>query len=304
MPLLYLKDWHCVRSFPNVPIYEVPRYFASDWLNEYYIAHPELNDDYMFVYMGPTETWTPLHADVFTSYSWSANIVGRKRWLLFPPHEEDHLRDRYGQLPYDVILELNSHNLTNDHMKYKMHDSEKLKCFDVIQEAGEIIFVPSGWHHQVWNLEDTISINHNWINACNITNVWCALKKELRSVMKEVDDCKDMKNWNEHCQLMLKTSYGMDYKQFFEFISFIAKNRLQAMIKKSQVISFNKYRFGRNHCLFDLRAIKTVLNDIITDAQDLSVYNLMCENDEARMLLKNITSFLESSCNIENVISP
>ncbi|EGI70634.1 PREDICTED: jmjC domain-containing protein 4 [Acromyrmex echinatior] len=296
MPLLYLKDWHCVRSFSNVPMYEVPQYFVSDWLNEYYIAHPELNDDYMFVYMGPKETWTPLHADVFTSYSWSANIVGKKRWLLFPPHEEDHLRDLYGQLVYDAVSEE-----LNDHTKYKMYDSKKLKCFDVIQEAGEIMFVPSGWHHQVWNLEDTISINHNWINGCNITNVWYALKKELRSVMKEVDDCKDMKNWNEHCQLMLKTSYGMDYKQFLEFISFIAKNRLHAMIKKSQVISFNKYHFGHNHCLFDLRTLKVILENIIIDAQDLSVYNLMCKNDEARILLKNIASFL-NSCNIENAV--
>lgn len=299
MPLLYLKDWHCMRNFPDISIYEVPQYFVSDWLNEYYIAHPELGDDYMFVYMGPKETWTPLHADVFTSYSWSANIVGRKRWLLFPPHEEDYLRDLYGQLAYDAVSEE-----LNDHTKYKMYNSKKLKCFDVTQEAGEIIFVPSGWHHQVWNLEDTISINHNWINGCNIANVWCTLKKELRSVMKEVDDCKDMKNWNEHCQLMLKISYGMDYKQFLEFISFIAKNRLHAMIKKSQVVSFNKYRFGRNHCLFDLRALKTILEDIITDAQNLSIYNLMCENNEARVLLKDITLFLESFCNIENVVSP
>lgn len=122
--------------------------------------------------------------------------------------------------------------------------------------------------------------------------------------MKEVDDCKDMKNWNEHCQLMLKTSYGMDYKQFFEFISFIAKNRLQVIIKKNQVKSFNKYLLGRNHCLFDLRAIRNVLENFLTDAQNLSVYNMMCQNDEARVLLKNITSVLESSCNIENVISP
>lgn len=25
-------------------------------------------------------------------------------------------------------------------------------CFKIIQEAGEIIFVPSGWYHQVSNL--------------------------------------------------------------------------------------------------------------------------------------------------------
>ena len=32
----------------------------------------------------------------------------------------------------------------------------------VVQEAGETIFVPSGWYHQVTNLVDTVSINHNW----------------------------------------------------------------------------------------------------------------------------------------------
>ncbi|XP_011685344.1 PREDICTED: jmjC domain-containing protein 4 isoform X2 [Wasmannia auropunctata] len=266
MPSLYLKDWHCVKNFPDVPIYEVSQYFASDWLNEYYIAHPELNDDYMFVYMGPKGT------------CWSANIVGRKRWLLLQPHEEDQLRDLNGQLVYNIVSE----------------ELVKLKYFEVFQEAGEIMFVPSGWHHQVWNLDDTISVNHNWINGCNITVVWNTLKKELRSVMKEVDDCKDMTNWNEHCQLMLKASHGMDYKQFLEFISFIAKNRLHAMLKKDRVVSFNKYHFGRNHCLFDLRALEIVLEDVITDAQDLSVYNLICENDEARVLLKNIIECLES----------
>lgn len=119
--------------------------------------------------------------------------------------------------------------------------------------------------------------------------------------MREVDDCKDMINWDEHCQLMLKASYGMDYKQFLQFISFIAKNRLHAMIKKSQVISFNKYYFGRNHCLFDLQTLKDVLEDFITDARDLSVYDLICENNEAHVLLRSITAFLKVSCNIENV---
>lgn len=95
----------------------------------------------------PTIFRTPLHADVFTSYSWSANIIGKKRWLLFPPREEDHLRDLYGQLAYDAVSED-----LNDRTKYRTYDSKKLKCFDIIQEAGEIIFVPSGWHHQVWNL--------------------------------------------------------------------------------------------------------------------------------------------------------
>lgn len=34
--------------------------------------------DYRFVYLGPAGSWTPLHADVLRSYSWSANVAGRK----------------------------------------------------------------------------------------------------------------------------------------------------------------------------------------------------------------------------------
>lgn len=36
-----------------------------------------------------------------------------------------------------------------------------LRVIEVEQQAGEILFVPSGWYHQVENVTDTISINHN-----------------------------------------------------------------------------------------------------------------------------------------------
>ncbi|XP_035739722.1 2-oxoglutarate and iron-dependent oxygenase JMJD4-like isoform X1 [Vespa mandarinia] len=287
MPLLYLKDWHCAKIFPDLIYYEVPHYFASDWLNEYYIAKPELEDDYMFVYMGPKGTWTPLHADVFFSYSWSANIVGRKRWLLFPPKEENKFRDSYGQLVYDVLSED-----LKDHSKYKEYDSQNIKCFDVIQEAGEIMFIPSGWHHQVWNLEDTISVNHNWINGCNIYTIWLSLKQQLSSVMKEVEDCKDMVNWVEHCQLMLKVSHGMNYIQFYSFISFIATKRLDFITKGIRVNSFRKYEFGINHCSFDLTMLKTVLEDFIIETKEKSIYSLISADDQPINLLEKINSVL------------
>lgn len=30
------------------------------------------------------------------------------------------------------------------------------------QGPGEVVFVPSGWHHEVWNLDDALSVNCNW----------------------------------------------------------------------------------------------------------------------------------------------
>lgn len=289
MPLLYLKDWHCIREYPNAPTYDVPQYFWSDWLNEYHLSNPEIDDDYMFVYMGPKGTWTPLHVDVFTSYSWSANIVGKKRWLLFPPGQEDFLRDTHGQLAYDATLDE-----LKDHTKYKAYDQRILQYIDVVQKEGEVIFIPSGWHHQVWNLEDTISVNHNWINACNIMNVWLGLKKELSSVMKEVEDCKDMNDWPDHCQLMLKTSYGMDYVQFLDFIIFIAENRLKTISKKHKTPNFKKFAFGFNHCLFDLDAIRLVLMDFITDTKEKQIYSVVCQNDAPYKILNDILAAQQS----------
>lgn len=40
-------------------------------------------------------SWTPLHADVFRSYSWSANVCGKKKWIFLPPSQCHLVFDRY-----------------------------------------------------------------------------------------------------------------------------------------------------------------------------------------------------------------
>lgn len=78
----------------------------DDWLNPPFSPGPRLRatgqqskidapnskststSDFRFTYLGPAGTYTPLHRDVYSSYSWSANIAGRKLWWLFPPEPE------------------------------------------------------------------------------------------------------------------------------------------------------------------------------------------------------------------------
>lgn len=52
--LLYLKDFHLKQQFPELDFYNTPKYFASDWLNEYLVD--EKMDDYRFVYIGTSGT--------------------------------------------------------------------------------------------------------------------------------------------------------------------------------------------------------------------------------------------------------
>ena len=47
-------------------------------------------------------------------------------------------------------------------------------------------------HHrspQVLNTADTISVNHNWLNACNVRWSWSYLQQQHARIVKEVPEC-------------------------------------------------------------------------------------------------------------------
>ncbi|XP_078600346.1 2-oxoglutarate and iron-dependent oxygenase JMJD4-like isoform X1 [Branchiostoma floridae x Branchiostoma japonicum] len=260
-PCLYLKDWHFCRSVPDYGAYKTPVYFQSDWLNEFWDLRYQGEDDYRFVYMGPKGSWTPLHADVFHSYSWSANICGRKQWLFFPPGQEKQLRDTTGSLVYDV----SSDELQNSR-RYPHYQQDTNRPIEVIQGPGEVVFVPSGWHHQVHNMEDTISINHNWINCCNVHIMWSFLQSELGRVQQAISDCTDMDDWHGHCQVMLKASSGINYQEFVDFLVCISERRLHDL----QVWDQEGVEEGgtrQHHHRLDLRVISSLLSVIRQDQE-------------------------------------
>ncbi|XP_077618267.1 2-oxoglutarate and iron-dependent oxygenase JMJD4 isoform X1 [Crocuta crocuta] len=287
---LYLKDWHLCSQACHSPlspsrdtsaedVFTLPVYFSSDWLNEYWDALDV--DDYRFVYMGPTGTWSPFHADIFRSFSWSVNICGRKKWFFFPPGQEEALRDCHGGLPYDVTSPV-----LLDRRLYPMreHCSPPL---EVTQEAGEMVFVPSGWHHQVHNLEDTISINHNWVNGCNLANMWHFLQQELRAVQQEVNEWRDtMPDWHHHCQVIMRACSGINFEEFYRFLKIIAERRLLLLAKgmgpdEVEGEDGEGTMLGPQQAVFDIGRIAEVLASVVAhpDFQrvDTSTFSLQPE---------------------------
>jgi hypothetical protein len=107
----------------------------------------------------------------FSSFSWSTNVCGRKKWYLIPP--------KYTYLLYDCFgKKLASHlhvDLQGMQAFFPGLSLARQVAFEIIQEAGETIFVPSKWYHTVENLEPTLSINHNWLNSCNILHRYVEL---------------------------------------------------------------------------------------------------------------------------------
>ncbi|CAO3590174.1 unnamed protein product [Absidia cylindrospora] len=202
-PSLLLEGLAFVQAFPSENMYQIPDIFADDWINEYW--QKETEDDYRFTYMGGDKTFTPFHADVYRSYSWSSNICGVKKWTLFPPGQEDLYKDKFGNMVYDIR-----------HVDPNIFpDFSKAKRFVVYQKDGETVFVPSGWFHQVENIGGTISINHNWLNACNIEQCYQSMAKDLRDVEHSIDDLKNNMEPLEFvttCQQLLLAHSGWNWK--------------------------------------------------------------------------------------------
>uniref|UniRef100_A0A673L8A2 2-oxoglutarate and iron-dependent oxygenase JMJD4 n=1 Tax=Sinocyclocheilus rhinocerous TaxID=307959 RepID=A0A673L8A2_9TELE len=260
---LYVKDWHMQRNFPKHNTYKTPIYFSSDWLNEYWDTIEV--DDYRFVYMGPKGSWTPFHADVFRSYSWSANICGRKKWLLYPPGQEEFLRDCHGNLAYDVTAPV-----LQDKGLYPQFE-EACQPLEIIQEAGEIIFVPSGWHHQVYNLEDTISINHNWLNGCNLDIMWQFLQEELSSVQREIEEWHDTMDTCISIVIM-KSCTGIDYGAFASFLKTVASNRMSFLNSCPRnadncqdLLDKSLFALGPQHAAFDLQRVLHIFESMLSN---------------------------------------
>ncbi|CAH0368391.1 unnamed protein product [Pelagomonas calceolata] len=150
----YLKDWH-FRLDGLGHLAPVPEIFADDWLSG------ARDMDYHFVYLGAAGTRTKLHCDVVNSFSWSANVCGSKRWRFLPAAETSLLRDVFGE---DVASSFGPSS-----SEYPRRG--KARPIEVVQQPGEAIFVPSGWYHDVENLNDCLSVNCNWANASNL--LWC-----------------------------------------------------------------------------------------------------------------------------------
>ncbi len=66
-------------------------------------------------------------------------------------------------------------------------DCDPITC---TQEAGEAIFVPSGWHHEVENLANTLSVNANWLNAFNAHWAVALLRRERAQAAAAIEDCR------------------------------------------------------------------------------------------------------------------
>ena len=169
-----------------------PHYFSGE---DVFTALPsEQRPPHRWVLVGCEGSGSAIHKDPLHSSAWNTSLVGRKRWVLFPPETP-----RYHVFPRR-IEELHPSRLKGP-AAWFAHVYPKCKALDwrapapieVIQEAGETMYVPAGWWHVVINLDPlSVAVTENFGSPRDFLHIRAALIAKRKDV--------DVDAWEKKCR--------------------------------------------------------------------------------------------------------
>ena len=156
--------------------YKVPSYFNEDLFR---LVGEKRRPPYRWFLVGPERSGTCVHIDPLATSAWNTLIVGKKRWVLFPPHlskstvkgkalikkgEDDEAVHYFTTILPRIRKAAVSSGGTGRY--------ENFECYEFTQYAGETIYIPNGWWHAVLNLTHTVGVTQNFCSQRNFDDVW------------------------------------------------------------------------------------------------------------------------------------
>lgn len=176
---LYLSDLGLHELPALFEDYKTPL-FVEDWFAYFPDAR---RPPFRWFYIGPAGTGSPLHRDTSGTHAWLAQVHGEKEWRLYPPDE----------LPLEYCGEADA--FAPDLERFPA--LARARSYSAVLHPGEILFVPSGWPHQVRNLSSSWALTENFVNASNLEDVYRETTEPgIREVLEGLCLAKTREPWN------------------------------------------------------------------------------------------------------------
>lgn len=171
------------------PDYTPPTCFGPDAFTHLGSSRP----DHRWLIIGPARSGSTFHQDPNATSAWNAVLRGKKYWILFPPSSSSAQRPP----PPGVYVSEDRSEVTSPlsiaEWFLEFHAAARATpgCVEGICEAGEVVYVPSGWFHLVLNLEESIAVTQNLVPRKRVGAVLRFLKEQRQSVSgfrEEIED--------------------------------------------------------------------------------------------------------------------
>jgi ribosomal protein L16 Arg81 hydroxylase len=143
VPLFHLLP-ELIKDIEPFPTDLFPDWYADKWYN------------YIQFFMGGTGSLTPLHFDTLYTHNLFFQVVGSKKFYLIAPEKKENCYvEGWRWAKFDPS--------NPDYDKFP--EAKNATITEVIVNAGDILFMPSGTLHQVHGLSYSISFNIDWHTA-------------------------------------------------------------------------------------------------------------------------------------------
>jgi len=145
------------------------------------LPYSDFQNSWPSLFIGRKGSNSKLHVDSGATGFWMFLVSGRKRWVVYDEAERPYLYERIEQASYMAdVLALNATQDEKD--RTMIHDyfdatypllnraSAEGRGYEIIQEPGDLVYIPPGSPHAVENLEDIVGISFNQVPLAGVTN--------------------------------------------------------------------------------------------------------------------------------------
>lgn len=151
---------------------EVPKWFCTD-LYSYAQARTGGRSSMPSLFCGAGGAGGGLHIDNMQTKFWMGLCHGRKRWRFVHPSQMpllqpfflDRLTPAFPMSLDDVVAK---HEAAKAAGEEQVAGLGAVTVYEVMQEPGDIVFVPDGWPHEVVNVETSVAVSCNFVDRGNL----------------------------------------------------------------------------------------------------------------------------------------
>ncbi|EPQ29169.1 uncharacterized protein PFL1_03456 [Pseudozyma flocculosa PF-1] len=129
-----------------------------------------LRPDHRWIIAGPGRSGSGWHKDPNGTSAWNAVLTGRKAWMMLPPHVVPpgvYVSDDEAEVTAPLSIAewlIGFAQETRRTYGPSAARAEDRVLLEGVCEAGEVLYVPSGWWHLVVNLEESVALTQNFVS--------------------------------------------------------------------------------------------------------------------------------------------
>lgn len=144
--------------------FQIPSVIASyDFFQR--LPHSSFASSWPSLFVGKQGSNSKLHVDNGASGFFMYLILGQKRWIVYNRDERVHLYERIdAPSTYPDVLGIGKDQESDDFLSRRfplLHRAEV--AYEIIQEPGQLVYIPPNCPHAVENLEDTVGLAMNLV---------------------------------------------------------------------------------------------------------------------------------------------